>query len=97
MVVKQRDKVARAVTAEYEWTRDTLVTHVVDPVGAGDTRPSGYLSAWLRGDSPGETLLASTVSAALAVGTRKDFDGLPNRADPAHASAALSGSEEVHR
>ncbi|QRP46309.1 sugar kinase [Amycolatopsis sp. FDAARGOS 1241] len=97
VVVKQRDKVARAVTAEYEWTQDTLVTHVVDPVGAGDALTSGYLSAWLRGGAPAEALLAGAVSAALVVGTRTDLEGLPNRAELARTSAALSGGEEVHR
>ncbi|MFI5607435.1 sugar kinase [Amycolatopsis sp. NPDC051903] len=97
VVVKQRDKVARAVTAEYEWTQDTLVTRVVDPVGAGDALTSGYLSAWLRGGAPAEALLAGAVSAALVVGTRTDLEGLPNRAELARTSAALSGGEEVHR
>ncbi|MGW4482327.1 sugar kinase [Amycolatopsis sp. NPDC004368] len=97
VVVKQRDKVARAVTAEYEWSQETLVTHVVDPVGAGDALTSGYLSSWLRGGSPAEALLAGAVSAALVVGTRTDLEGLPDRAELARTSAALGGGEEVHR
>lgn len=97
VVVKQRDKVARAVTAEYEWSQETLVTQVVDPVGAGDALTSGYLSSWLRGGSPAEALLAGAVSAALVVGTRTDLEGLPDRAELARTSAALGGGEEVHR
>ena len=80
VVVKQRNKVARAVTAEGSWSQESLVTQVVDAVGAGDALTSGYLSAWLRGAGPAAALRAGAVSAALVVGTRTDLEGLPDRA-----------------
>jgi 2-dehydro-3-deoxygluconokinase len=97
VVVKQRDKTARAVTADGAWEQESVVSQVVDTVGAGDALTSGYLSTWLRGGSPAEALLAGAVSAALVVGTRTDLEGLPDRAELARATAALAGGEEVHR
>jgi 2-dehydro-3-deoxygluconokinase len=81
VVVKQRDKIARAVTADGSWTQESLVTRVVDPVGAGDALTSGYLSAWLRGASPAEALRVGAACAALVVGTRTDLEGLPDRGE----------------
>ncbi len=80
VVVKQQDKVAQVVTAEGSWKQESLVTRVVDPVGAGDALTSGYLSAWLRGATPEAALRMGAVSAALVVGTRTDLEGLPDRA-----------------
>ena len=80
VVVKQRNKVARVATADGSWWQESLVTQVVDPVGAGDALTSGYLSAWLRGAEPAAALRAGAVSAALVVGTRTDLEGLPDRA-----------------
>lgn len=79
VVVKQRDKIARAMTADGSWWQPSLVTRVTDPVGAGDALTSGYLSAWLRGASPEEALRAGAMCAALVVGTRTDLEGLPGR------------------
>lgn len=90
VVVKQRDKVARAVTAAGSWSQPSLVTRIVDPVGAGDALTSGYLSAWLRGASPDEALRAGAACAALVVGTRTDLEGLPDRGE---LSKALLGTE----
>jgi sugar/nucleoside kinase (ribokinase family) len=77
-------KIARAVTADGSWTQESLVTRIVDPVGAGDALTSGYLSAWLRGTSPAEALrvgAACAACAALVVGTRTDLEGLPDRGE----------------
>lgn len=90
VVVKQRDKVARAVTADGSWSQPSLVTRVVDPVGAGDALTSGYLSAWLRGAAPAEALRAGAACAALVVGTRTDLEGLP---DQDELTKALLGTE----
>ncbi|WP_326956622.1 sugar kinase [Amycolatopsis sp. NBC_01286] len=89
VVVKQRDKIARAVTAEGSWKQDSLVTRVVDPVGAGDALTSGYLSAWLRGASPAEALHAGAACAARVVGTRTDLEGLPDRRELALISTEV--------
>ncbi|MGH9061072.1 MAG: PfkB family carbohydrate kinase, partial [Acidimicrobiales bacterium] len=94
VVLKQRDKTARAVTTDGVWEQESVVTRVVDTVGAGDALTSGYLSTWLRGGSPAEALLAGAVSAALVVGTRTDLEGLPDRAEPARATAALAGANK---
>ena len=87
VVVKQRNKVARAVTADGSWWQESLVSKVVDTVGAGDAMTSGYLSAWLRGAKPDEALRTGAVSAALVVGTRTDLEGLPDRAELGRAAA----------
>ncbi|WP_328645382.1 sugar kinase [Amycolatopsis sp. NBC_00348] len=89
VVVKQRDKIARAVTAEGSWKQDSLVTRVVDPVGAGDALTAGYLSAWLRGTSPEEALRAGAACAARVVGTRTDLEGLPDRRELALISTEV--------
>lgn len=89
VVVKQRDKIARAVTAEGSWKQESLVTRVVDPVGAGDALTSGYLSAWLRGASPAEALRAGAACAARVVGTRTDLEGLPDQRELALISTEV--------
>jgi sugar/nucleoside kinase (ribokinase family) len=70
-------KIARAVTADGSWTQESLVTRIVDPVGAGDALTSGYLSAWLRGTSPAEALRVGAACAALVVGTRPTWKACP--------------------
>ena len=94
VVVKQRDKVARAVTADGAWEQESVASRVVDTVGAGDALTSGYLSTWLRGGSPAEALLAGAVSAALVGGTTTDLEGLPDRVELARATAALAGADK---
>jgi 2-dehydro-3-deoxygluconokinase len=90
VVVKQRDKIARAVTADGSWAQPSLVTRVVDPVGAGDALTAGYLSSWLRGAKPAEALRAGAACAALVVGTRTDLEGLPGQGE---LTKALIGTE----
>jgi 2-dehydro-3-deoxygluconokinase len=90
VVVKQRDKIARAVTADGSWAQPSLVTRVVDPVGAGDALTAGYLSSWLRGAQPAEALRAGAACAALVVGTRTDLEGLPGQGE---LTKALIGTE----
>lgn len=90
VVVKQRDKTARAVTADGSWWQPSLVTRVVDAVGAGDALTAGYLSTWLRGGEPAAALRAGAACAALVVGTRTDLEGLP---DQAELTKALIGTE----
>ncbi|MFD7513014.1 sugar kinase [Streptomyces sp. NPDC059853] len=52
---------------------------VTDTVGAGDAFCAGYLSALLDGLSPEERLHRATRTAAFAVATSGDWEGLPHR------------------
>ncbi|MGY0465949.1 sugar kinase [Kitasatospora sp. cg17-2] len=54
---------------------------VVDVVGAGDAFVAGYLSALLDGLTPRQRLHRATDTAAFAVATRGDWEGLPTRTD----------------
>ncbi|TDC74781.1 sugar kinase [Streptomyces hainanensis] len=52
---------------------------VTDTVGAGDAFSAGYLSALLDGLAPEERLPRATRTAAFAVATAGDWEGLPHR------------------
>ncbi|WP_019434522.1 sugar kinase [Streptomyces sp. AA0539] len=52
---------------------------VTDTVGAGDAFCAGYLSGLLDGLSPGDRLHRATRTAAFAVATSGDWEGLPHR------------------
>nr|WP_323184909.1 sugar kinase [Kitasatospora purpeofusca] len=54
---------------------------VVDVVGAGDAFAAGYLSALLDGLTVEQRLHRATDTAAFAVATRGDWEGLPTRTD----------------
>ncbi|MFE0460339.1 sugar kinase [Kitasatospora sp. NPDC058965] len=54
---------------------------VRDVVGAGDAFVAGYLSGLLDGLTPADRLHRATTTAAFAVATRGDWEGLPTRAD----------------
>ncbi len=54
---------------------------VADPVGAGDAFAAGYLSAVLDGLDLDERLRRAVTTAAFAVATRGDWEGLPTRAE----------------
>jgi 2-dehydro-3-deoxygluconokinase len=61
--------------------RDAIPVTCVDPVGAGDAFAAGYLSALLDGsDVPGR-LDRAVRTAAFAVGSAGDWEGLPTRAE----------------
>jgi 2-dehydro-3-deoxygluconokinase len=57
------------------------VTHVVDPVGAGDAFAAGYIAAVLDDGSPGAALAAGNACGAAVVATLGDQSGLPTRAE----------------
>ncbi|MGP4115102.1 sugar kinase [Streptomyces sp. 4N509B] len=52
---------------------------VADTVGAGDAFCAGYLSGLLDGLDPGRRLRRATTTAAFAVATPGDWEGLPHR------------------
>ncbi|MED7947637.1 sugar kinase [Streptomyces sp. BE303] len=54
---------------------------VVDVIGAGDAFVAGYLSAVLDGLTAEQRLHRATATAAFAVATRGDWEGLPTRTD----------------
>ena len=56
------------------------VSHVVDPIGAGDAFCAGFLAARLEGlDDPASVRWAVACGAA-AVSVEGDMDGMPDRA-----------------
>jgi 2-dehydro-3-deoxygluconokinase len=58
---------------------DAIRIPVLDTIGAGDALTAGYLSGLLDGVPPAEALHRGTVTAAFAVATVGDWEGLPNR------------------
>ncbi|MFD5922986.1 sugar kinase [Kitasatospora sp. NPDC058201] len=54
---------------------------VVDVIGAGDAFTAGYLSGVLDGLTVEQRLNRATATAAFAVATRGDWEGLPTRTD----------------
>jgi 2-dehydro-3-deoxygluconokinase len=54
---------------------------VVDLVGAGDAFAGGYLADFIAGADAERRLVTATDTAAFAVSTRGDWEGLPSRAD----------------
>jgi 2-dehydro-3-deoxygluconokinase len=58
-----------------------LPVTAVDTVGAGDAFTAGYLSALLDGQGAEPALRRGARVAAFAVGTRGDWEGLPERSE----------------
>jgi 2-dehydro-3-deoxygluconokinase len=54
---------------------------VVDLVGAGDAFAAGYLADFIEGAEAEERLTTATDTAAFAVSTHGDWEGLPSRAE----------------
>ena len=67
---------------------------VIDTVGAGDALAAGYLSGWLRGWHPEDSLRLGEYAAACVLSTSGDHDGFPSFEQ---ATADLAGVEQVHR
>lgn len=57
------------------------VTHVVDPVGAGDAFTAGYIASVLEGRSSSDALTVANACGAAAVATLGDQSGLPTRTE----------------
>jgi 2-dehydro-3-deoxygluconokinase len=94
VLIKHPDRSVELSTPEDSWRRQSLVTSVVDAVGAGDALVAGYLAAWLRQCSPVDSLLAALATAALVVESVTDSDGLPNRSELEIALRNAAGSSD---
>lgn len=70
---------ARVRTATGTWTAPAHRVRAVDPVGAGDAFTAGYLSGLLDGLDPAACLARANTTAAFAVMTVGDWEGLPTR------------------
>ena len=92
VLIKHPDRSVELSTPEGSWRRQSLVSTVVDAVGAGDALVAGYLAAWLRQCSPEDSLLAALATAALVVESVTDSDGLPDRSELELALRRVGGT-----
>ncbi len=81
VVTKLGSAGARATDGKRTWTCPAHAVAVVDPIGAGDAFAAGFLSSWYLQQDCGAALRAGAVTAALAMTTSADIDGLPTRSD----------------
>jgi len=70
---------ARVVTTSGTTDMPAREVPVADPVGAGDAFVAGYLSGLLDGLPVPDRLRRAVTTAAFAVATRGDWEGLPTR------------------
>lgn len=79
VVVKRGARGATVFTADGATDRAALEVDAVDLVGAGDAFVAGYLSGLLDGADIPARLHRAVTTAAFAVTTRGDWEGLPTR------------------
>ncbi|MFM9587897.1 sugar kinase [Streptomyces scabiei] len=79
VVVKRGARGATGFTAEGSADRAARQVDAVDLVGAGDAFVAGYLSGLLDGAGIEARLHRAVTTAAFAVATRGDWEGLPTR------------------
>ncbi|WP_405468691.1 sugar kinase [Streptomyces canus] len=79
VVVKRGARGATSVTADGATDRAARQVDAVDLVGAGDAFVAGYLSGLLNGADIPARLHRAVTTAAFAVATRGDWEGLPTR------------------
>ncbi|MFI1921603.1 MULTISPECIES: sugar kinase [unclassified Streptomyces] len=79
VVVKRGARGATVFTADGATDRAALEVDAVDLVGAGDAFVAGYLSGLLDGADIPARLHRAVTTAAFAVATRGDWEGLPTR------------------
>ncbi|WP_280890912.1 sugar kinase [Streptomyces sp. LBL] len=79
VVVKRGARGATAFTADGATDRAARQVDAVDLVGAGDAFVSGYLSGLLDSVDIPARLYRAVTTAAFAVATRGDWEGLPTR------------------
>ncbi|WP_405553532.1 sugar kinase [Streptomyces canus] len=79
VVVKRGARGATSVTADGATDRAARQVDAVDLVGAGDAFVAGYLSGLLDGADIPARLHRAVTTAAFAVATRGDWEGLPTR------------------
>jgi 2-dehydro-3-deoxygluconokinase len=79
IVVKRGADGAKLTGPEGTWQEPAVDVDAVDTVGAGDAFVAGYLSALLDGLDPPSRLRRGCATAAFAVSTHGDWEGLPTR------------------
>ncbi|MEU2774075.1 sugar kinase [Streptomyces sp. NPDC007162] len=79
VVVKRGARGATTFTADGATDRAARRVDAVDLVGAGDAFVAGYLSGLLTGADVEARLHRAVITAAFAVATRGDWEGLPTR------------------
>ncbi|MFD5910596.1 sugar kinase [Streptomyces massasporeus] len=79
VVVKRGARGATVFTADATSDRAARQVEAVDLVGAGDAFVAGYLSALLQDADVPARLHRAVTTAAFAVATRGDWEGLPTR------------------
>ncbi|WP_232838749.1 sugar kinase [Streptomyces geranii] len=79
VVVKRGARGATVFTADGPTDRAAREVDAVDLVGAGDAFVAGYLSGLLDGADVPARLHRAVTTAAFAVATRGDWEGLPTR------------------
>ncbi|ELP65324.1 kinase, PfkB family [Streptomyces turgidiscabies Car8] len=79
VVVKRGARGATSFTADGATDRAARQVEAVDLVGAGDAFVAGYLSGVLDGADVPARLHRAVTTAAFAVATRGDWEGLPTR------------------
>ena len=95
IILKTGPHGATAYTPQGRNTAPPLpVSHVIDPIGAGDAFAAGYLTAHLDGLPPKDSLHRAHALAAAVVQTRGDWEGLPTRAE---LERILSQNREASR
>ncbi|MBD9724245.1 sugar kinase [Streptomyces sp. ID-01-6.2a] len=79
VIVKRGAHGATVVSADGTVDRAARQVDAVDLVGAGDAFVAGYLSGLLDGANVEDRLHRAVTTAAFAVATRGDWEGLPTR------------------
>lgn len=79
VVVKRGAHGATSFTADGATERAARQVDAVDLVGAGDAFVAGYLSGHLHGADIPARLHRAVTTAAFAVATRGDWEGLPTQ------------------
>ncbi|MGW3116828.1 sugar kinase [Streptomyces sp. NPDC001107] len=77
VVIKRGARGATSFTTDGTTDRAARKVDAVDLVGAGDAFVAGYLSGLLQGADIPARLQRAVTTAAFAVGTRGDWEGLP--------------------
>jgi 2-dehydro-3-deoxygluconokinase len=79
IVLKRGSDGAELTGPDGTWQEPAFEVDAVDTVGAGDAFVAGYLSALLDGLDPPSRLRRACATAAFAVSTHGDWEGLPTR------------------
>jgi 2-dehydro-3-deoxygluconokinase len=77
VVVKRGADGATVTTTDDTVHEPAIPAPLIDPVGAGDAFCAGWISAWLRGRSPSESVREANAVASFVVATATDIAGLP--------------------